>query len=56
MRCICGHTSTFHEGDRQYDQDELGKCDECDCLKFQRDPNWEAPDNDPREGDICYNN
>lgn len=59
MNCICGHSDTFHEGDRQYgfdDSGNLGKCEECDeCLKFRRDPNWEPPDASGWEGGIADN-
>ena len=56
MTCLCGHSSTFHAGDSQYDMDDLGACEECDdCPKFRRDPNWEPPDPPGWEGGFAEN-
>lgn len=42
MKCTCGHT---HEG----------KCEECGCLEFKRDPDWEPPDAPGWEGGFADN-
>ena len=55
MRCICGHTTTFHDGDTHYETENLGACEECECLRFRRDPNWEPPDPPGWEGGFAKN-
>jgi hypothetical protein len=44
MNCTCGHSDFFHDGDHLAEPQALGACEDCDCKKYQRDPNWEPPD------------
>lgn len=55
MRCICGHSAIFHDGEPNLELDQ-GPCEECDCQKFSLDPNWEPSHPTGWEGRAYYNN
>lgn len=53
MRCVCGHSDTFHS---PHELAFVLDCDECDeCEGFKLDPNWEPADPPGWEGGFADN-